>query len=337
MSRQSIAAINVAFLAIITVVAAERSAHAQSAEAEALFNDGNKLLAEGKLAQACEAFEASNTVEPRAGTLLRLGECREQNHQLASAWSAYKDALTRAKDPRKRDAAAAAASRLEPRLSYLTVSISDESRVDGLVLARNGKPFEAMLWNRALPVDGGDYVIAGRAPGHEEWQTTAHVAVENGRVSVDVPKFKELVKLTPAPATAVPAVGAGTELGTRSIGEPGRFTTRRKVAIGMAGVAVVGVAAGIVLGQSANSKKTTAYELCMDASTPCADAARADQLIKDGQSRALAANVSFGVAAAAAIGASVLWFTGRPDDPRRGVSIAPTVGATTGAVVSGSF
>jgi len=47
-------------------------------------------MAEGKLAQACQAFEASNRVEPTAGTLILLGECREQNQQLASAWSAYK-------------------------------------------------------------------------------------------------------------------------------------------------------------------------------------------------------------------------------------------------------
>jgi len=43
----------------------------------------------------CEAFDASNRLEPRAGTLIALGDCREKNQQLASAWSAYKDALTR--------------------------------------------------------------------------------------------------------------------------------------------------------------------------------------------------------------------------------------------------
>ena len=324
--------VTIAATSLALCAASARSAHAQSAEAEALFNDGNKLMAEGKLPQACDAFEASNAVEQRAGTLLRLGECREQNHQLASAWSAYKDALTRAKDPKKRDAAAVASSALESKLSYLTVSISDESRVDGLVLTRNGKPFEPMLWNRALPVDGGDYVIAGHAPGHEEWQTTAHVAVENGRVSVDVPKFKELAKLAPTQAQA-PATSISTAAPPI---EPGLFTTRRKIAVGTAGVAAIGVVTGIVLGKSANNKQSSAYALCMDNTTPCADAARADQLIKDGQSRALMANVSFGVAAAAAIGASILWFTGRADDARH-LAVAPTVGDTTGLVMTGRF
>src|SRR4051812_9331394 len=92
----TIAAINIAFGLLLGV----GPAHAQNAQAERLFDEGNKLMADGKLAQACTAFEASNRVEPRAGTLIRLGECREKNHQLASAWSAYKDARNLATDPR---------------------------------------------------------------------------------------------------------------------------------------------------------------------------------------------------------------------------------------------
>ncbi|HEU4727857.1 MAG TPA: hypothetical protein VFT22_08220 [Kofleriaceae bacterium] len=167
-------------------------AGAQSAEAEGLFNDGNKLMAQGQIAAACDAFEASNHIEPRAGTLIRLGECREQNHQLASAWSAYKDALTRVKDPKKRAYATARAAALEPRISRLTVAVPAESRIEGLALTRGGKPLDPVLWNRALTVDGGDYVITARARGREEWRATAHVAIESDKVAIDVPRLKEL-------------------------------------------------------------------------------------------------------------------------------------------------
>src|SRR6059058_5723916 len=88
--RVSIAAISVA----LGVLGASRAAHAQNAEAEALFDDGNRLMSSGKLAQACDAFEASNRTEPRAGTLIQLGECREQNQQMASAWSARSEEHT---------------------------------------------------------------------------------------------------------------------------------------------------------------------------------------------------------------------------------------------------
>lgn len=308
----SIAATSVAFI-MVSGLAGGGRAHAQSAEAEELFDDGNTLMAEGKLAQACDAFEASNRVEPGAGTLIRLGECREQNQQLASAWSAYKGALTRVKDPSKREIATASAGALEARLSYLTVSVSEESRVEGLTLTRNGKPFDPALWNRALPVDGGDYVIASRAPGREAWQTTVHVAVERAKVSVEVPP----------PSSDRGAVQS----------------TRRKIALGVGGASVIGVIAGVVLGESAKGKQHDAFKLCPDPATPCSQADPSNALLESARSRALEANVAFGIGAAAAIGAAVLWFTGAPDaeNPKR-VSVVPSVGpGAAGVIVMGRF
>jgi hypothetical protein len=177
------------------------AAFAQSADAEALFDQGNKLMADGKLVQACDSFEASNRIEPRTGTLIRLGECREQNQQLASAWSAFKDALTRVIDPGKRKRAADDIAAIEPRLSYLTVSVSDESRIEGLTLTRNGRSFDPLLWNRPLPVDGGDYVIAGQAPGHQDWQTVVHIAAADGKVNVEVPRLVPLPRPVARPTS----------------------------------------------------------------------------------------------------------------------------------------
>src|SRR5450432_1219815 len=88
-------------LTSIAAISFAPTAYAQSAEAEQLFSDGDKDMKLGKLEQACDAFEASNRIETRAGTLIRLGQCREDLHELASAWSAYKDAVTRVKDPKK--------------------------------------------------------------------------------------------------------------------------------------------------------------------------------------------------------------------------------------------
>ena len=319
---------------------------AQSAEAEALFADGDALMRRGRFAEACDAFEASNRIEARAGTLIRLGECREQNHQFASAWSAYKDALTRVKDPRKRSIANERVARLEPRLSYLTVSVPDESRVDGLSLTRNGAALDPALWNRAIPVNGGAYVIAGRAPGCEEWQTTVNVPIEAGKVSIEVPKFKELIKLVPPPSArpvvppprratiAVAPSPTGVDAGTT-----GAWTTQRKVALGVAGAGAVGIVAGVVLGLQATGKQTDARTLCPDPSTPCAGADDAQKLIQDGQSRALAANVAFGVGGAAAIAAGILWFTGAQESPHRGsVTVVPSVGPGSATVsIHGGF
>ena len=112
-------------LTVVVLLGLSAPAHAQSAEAEAMFNEGDKLMAAGKIAEACAAFDASNNLDPRAGTLIRLGECREASSQYASAWTAYRGGLTRAKDPRKRGIAQAKVSALEPRLSHLTITSAD--------------------------------------------------------------------------------------------------------------------------------------------------------------------------------------------------------------------
>ena len=311
---------------VIACVIVGGRAKAQSAEAEALFNDGVKLLARGQVAQACEAFEASNRAEPRAGTLISLGQCREQNQQLASAWSAYADALKRVKDPRKRAFAGQRVKALEPRLSHLTVSVA--SRIEGLMITRNGQSFDAMLWSRALPVDGGDYVIVGHAPGYEDGQVSVHVPVEGGNVSVEVPALRELAKPAPMSPPAAPVVTAPVH---EAPPPPSRFTTRRTWALGMAGAGVVGASIGIVLGVSARGKQTDAFALCPDAAKSCSSAAHANDLLASGRHRALAANISLGVAAAAVIGAGVLWFTGAPTTER--VSVAPSFGDRAASVV----
>lgn len=324
--------LSIAATSVWLVLFTTRAALAQSAEAEALFAEGDKLLKAGNTASACDAFEASNRMETRAGTLIRLGECRERNRQIASAWSAYKDALTRAKDPNKRAIATAKIAELEPRLSYFTVVIPPANQVEGLTILRDGKPFDALLWNRALPLDGGDYKITIRAPGREEWTTTVTVPVNGGKVTVDVPKLEPTAQLDEQPS---PPPVEDDEV---AAGTAGTWSGKRKVAVATAGVGGLAMVAGIVLGTQAKSKQDDAHALCADTQMPCAEADRANSLIKSGQSRALGANIAFGVGAVAVIAAGVLWFTGAPETSSRDVAVAPTLTpGEAGFVVFGRF
>jgi tetratricopeptide (TPR) repeat protein len=323
-----------AAISLLVIAAIGGDARAQNAEAEALFRDGDRLLDAGEIAAACDSFEASNRVEPRAGTLIRLADCREKNGQLASAWSAYSDALSRVKDPKKREIAQAKVSGLEPRLSYLTINVSDESRIAGLVITRNGQTVDASFWNRGAPVDGGEYVIAGRAPGHEEWSTKVTVKPEADKVAVEVPKFKELKVLT------TPPLGRGDVVDdddgpTGPIDEPSALTPRRKIALGVAGVSVVALVGGAILGTQAKGLEQEAHDACT--MVICVDYAEANQALDDARSKARLANIGYGVAIAAGAGAAVLWLTGGPkhDD---GLAIAPQIApGLAGALVQGRF
>src|SRR5690348_3697323 len=130
----------VVLLLACAVVAQDVRAQSSAAEAEQLFRDGKKLMNEGKYAEACTAFETSNRLDPSVATLLNLANCREKNEQLASAWSAFLEAERLTRDTGSaalNNTAKDRAAKLEPRLSYLTVSVPAESDIDGLTLTRN--------------------------------------------------------------------------------------------------------------------------------------------------------------------------------------------------------
>jgi len=293
---------------------------AQNADAQTLFDDGNRMLAAGKIAAACDAFEASNRIEPRAGTLILLGECREKNHQLASAWSAYQDALARVKDEQKRAYAAERVAALEHQLSTMTIDVTP---TDGLTVTRNGKPVDRGLWNLSAPVDGGTYVIDARAAGHRAWTTTVSVPESTGKVDVQVPALAA----DPAIASHVGVAPAAVE---------SSWTLPRKLSIATAGIAVAGGIAGGVLGVIARDKQRDAEKLCMPG-VPCVAGAAAQSAINAAHARALDANIAFGVAGAAAIATVVLWLAGAPEQDH-GVAIAPAIApGSVGLALSGSL
>ena len=332
--RAWIAAIDAALA--LAILSGPGTARAQSAEAEALFEQGNRLMAEAKIVEACDAFDASRRIEPRAGTLIRLGECREANHQLASAWAAYKDALARAKDPRKRDIASARIAQLEPRLSHLTIEVAGDIRVDGLVISRSANPVDPGLWNRAVPVDGGDLVIAARAPGHVEWRMPVTVPEAGGAITIRVPRLRDaalpLPAAVPVPAP-VPIVVAAPPI------EPphSRWTMPRKLALGAAVAGIAGLTIGAVLGSQAKALERDAFHMCPDPATPCGSAAAAQATLDRGHRTAVYADIGLGAGAGAMIAAVALWFAGAPraEPP---VAVAPVVSRTAaGLALSGRF
>jgi hypothetical protein len=317
-------------IAAISFVLAAPLARAQSPEAESLFDQADALEKSGKLAEACEAFEASNRIEARAGTLIRLGDCRERTHKIASAWSAYKDALTRVKDAKKRDIATAKVADLTPRLSYLTIHVANQ--IAGLEVTRDGHPLDPAEWNHPLALDGGTYAIEAHAPGHIAWKGSAVVPDEKGQVTIEVPALAE-DKQAPPVAGTPPTPQPLQPL--PPLPEPSAWTGKRKVAVLAAGVAVLAVAGGVVLAEMSKSKQDDADKLCpqMICATDT-DMMTASADISTAQSRALDANIAFGFAGAAAIAAGVLWLTGAPEQPALAVTGSPGTATLT---ISGRF
>jgi hypothetical protein len=306
------------------------SAQPVDVSAEALFREGRRLLKEGKIPEACEKLDASARLDESVGTLLNLGDCREKNDQLATAWATFLKAASaaRAKHDDRETVARQRASALEPRLSLLTISVPEASRVDGLVIRRNDTQVDAALWNQGVPVDAGNYEIAGEAPGHEPWSTKVQIRGDGLKQSVEVPRFKQLKDLVaPAPKPATePEPTHDSEVDAPT---PARFTTLRKVSIGSAALGVIGIAGGIRYGLLAKDLDRQSNAICPG--TVCGDA-HARALNQSAQRDALASEVMFGVGGAAVAGAVVLWVVGAP------ATVTPIVGGgETGVVVAGRF
>lgn len=194
-------------------------AHANPA-AEKQFQDGKALLAEGKTAEACEAFRRSQDLEARVGTLLNLGDCEEKRGRIATAWVAFVDA--RALAARLGDARATIADQraaaLAPRLAYLTVKLP-EGRPAGLTVRRNESEMPAAELGIEIPLDPGHYELQVGAPGFIAWKHSLDLAVAQ-HATVDVPA---LVVDPNAPAASAVVVK-----------QPARAITSHRLGVGAA-------------------------------------------------------------------------------------------------------
>jgi len=216
---------------VLATVLPRAFAQSASVQAQSLFDEGRKLLQAGKLTEACAAFESSQKLDPAVTTLLNLADCREQNHQLATAWGTFVDANRMARDKNNDKLAKVASShahKLEPRLSKLTISVPADHQVTGLEILRGSDQVNPASWNHALPIDGGTYTITARAPGHTPWSATRTLKVEGDAQTVEVPKLADAKPGAPpvavsragSPAGTPPVAGAGTPGGVASSAKP---------------------------------------------------------------------------------------------------------------------
>jgi hypothetical protein len=353
-------------LALTTTLAA-RPALAQStadkAAAEALFDQGRGLMLQRDFANACGLLERSQHIDPGVGTLLYLAECYEKSGRTASAWATFREAADAADAARQTARARTArdrATRLEPQLSRLTISVDPETADrPGLVIERRGVPVPPATFNVPVPVDPGPCPITAQAPGYEPWSDNVTVPERAGTATATVPALK-------AAAGGAPfATAKGRSAGERDPGQPSAADgslpssvgtsessslspsilhaeanpgkSQRTLAYIVGGAGVVGVGIGSYFGLRAISKSKSVDDLAGASCAPnrvCTDPSVAEEQ-DHARSAARVSNIAFVLGGAALIGGVVLYLTSPKAAPQTAhVAARLTAG---GMLLEGTF
>ena len=318
-----------------TSLAGAQTSAADKASAEALFDQGVRLMKQNSFAEACPKLEQSDRIDPAVGTLLYLGECYERVGKTASAWATFREAAslaTNSGQPDRARVAAARAQELEPKLSRLSVELSPEvTKLEGVLVKRGNQRIEASVYGVPLPVDPAEYRIEVSAPGYETWSTSVKVDA-GGNASVRVPalvKGPETAK--PLPPGPTPGASAEPNVALASLvkpAPPSSLSTQQTLGIVLGAAGVVGVGLGSYFGIRAISKNSDAEQHCPRGAL-CDDQTGED-LTNKAQSAARASNIAFAIGGGLVAAGAIVYLTGGKKHDDR-VALVPVLGPGTAA------
>ena len=310
--------------------------HAQGASnkaaAEALFEEGRRLIAESRAAEACPKFAESQRLDASVGTQLNLANCYEVTGKTASAWVTFKEAASAASAQNRADYVATAQKRaaaLAPKLSKLVITASSD-----VAVSRDGVALDRAQIGVPIPVDPGAHTIEATASGKKAWKTTVDVSGNAASVSVAVPTLEDAPVEKPVATVAPPPPPPPTT----SVAppppptEPATGNGQRTAGYVVGAVGIVGIGLGTFFALSARSKYKDSLQMC---SSTDKNLCSADGVSKrdDARSAGNIATIAGGIGAAALVGGVVLVLTApssssSPTASAR-VELLPSLGGAT--------
>lgn len=269
-----LACVMVSLITVCSTRRGECQSPSDRTAAEALFEEGKRLLADKKFADACARFEASQKLDPGVGTLLFLGDCYETVGRTASAWSTFREAASVARAAGQTDREKVArerAARLEQGLFKLTMTASAQvAAIPGITLRRDGATVSQDLWGVAVPLDPGTYRVEATAPGKLPWSTTVEAPAGRGARVLEIPMLRD-APTPPPPPLAVEHTrdGARSAAAPPAATPPDRWPAVRIFGLTTGILGLAGLGAGAVLGGLTTSSVAEVKERCPDVA--CSD------------------------------------------------------------------
>jgi hypothetical protein len=317
--------------AILMVTCLAGTAAAQSSTdpslAEALFQEGRKLLDAKRYDEACPKFAESQRLDPGIGTLLNLATCHELEGKTASAWAEFTEALGMAQREARASAQQLARSHLDaltPLLPKIIVEVPHANELEGLEVRLDGHVFGKPAWGIAAPLDPGPHMVAASAPGRAAWSTEVVLAPSEPKTVVVPMLVPEAPPPVAPPIEPLPPASPAPPSPPRAAAAP--LETQRMIALIVGGAGAATMGAGIVLGLAAKGKFSDSSPYC-DASGGCDDPGL--KFRESAVQRGNVATAVFVVGAAATAGGVVLWLTA----PKQAPSPAASIGLSYDRVV----
>jgi hypothetical protein len=318
--RSLLAASGLAVLLLAAPASAQQPDAREQQIARQLFDEGVALMKDGRYDAACTKLEGSLKHYPGIGTRGKLADCYEKLGKFVSAWTLWREVAQlsmRAGEPTREQVASEHAKALEPKLSYVTVTVPGPNDVAGLVIKRNGQELDRSKIGQADPIDAGNVAFEISAPGKKPFTAQVTVAVAQSA------KF-EVPALENATSTVTPPPPPGGDTTPIVPVETDSRSWQKPVGLGLAAVGVVGVGVGAFFGLSAKSTYDKAFEDgggCDKGTKQCD--ANGQSSVDDARSKATISTIAVIAGAACLAGGAFLFFTA-PSSSRSGVHVVPT-------------
>lgn len=298
----------------------EAPATAGSTVAQSLFDDGVRLMGEGRYADACPKLAESHRLDPASGTIYNLAICHEKEGKLASAYVAYDEALAASARDGHGDREVIARGRLDalrPRLARVVLRV--DASVAGLEVRLDGTPVHREAIGLPIPADRGSHLVEASAPGYVA-SSRAFVVVADGKVvEVRVPSL--LRASTPSAATSSTSGPTSDGSGLKAVG----FV--------LGGVAIAALAAGTLCAVLAIDRHAESDQEC-----PGGRCSEVGAQAESAANRfAWGANIGIGTGLVAGAVGGYLLFKSGPAAPRTQVTLSPQAAGATGAFLVGRF
>ena len=322
------AATAIALLGVAATAAAAPTPR-QRKQADAAFKKGKRLMSEKHYADACEAFEDSNRLDPEIGAELNLAHCYQEWGKLARALADFKKAedMAKAANDDRLPKIHEVVEQLDHDVPRLTIKAKLGADTSHAQIELDGVPLGDDQLGQPQLVDPGPHVVEYTGAHGKASKVVPLERGSSSDVVLDLPAAEgpDSHEEHAAPAPQAPEAPA----------PPGRNQRIAGIVTGGAGIVAMGVASGLALSAKSKYDKALAGD-CMGMVNACDPAGLT--ATHAARHQANVASVVFGAGAAAVAGGVVLYLLA-PHEPaevrEHAMYVVPAIGPDGAGIALG--